>query len=73
MLPQPNIISTGTGPRAFTGATTAILMSTLMAGCAELSTWPITRQATTGSPPTVVSTVSATRQVTFGTSAGTLP
>ena len=73
MLPQPNIIRTGTGPLAFTGTTTAILMSTLMAGWAELSTWPITRRATTGWPPTVVSTVSATSQVTFGILAGNRP
>ena len=73
MLPQPNIIRTGTGPLALTGTTTAILMSTVIAGWAELSTCPITRRATTGWPPTVVSTVSVTVQVTFGTSAGTRP
>ena len=73
MLPQPNIIRTGTGPLALTGRTTAILMSTVIAGWAELSTWPTTRRATTGWPPTVVSTVSATVHVTFGTSAGTRP
>ena len=73
MLPQPNIISTGTGPLALTGSTTAILMSTVIAGWAELSTCPITRRATTGWPPTVVSTVSATVHATFGTSAGTRP
>ena len=48
MLPPPNIISTGTGPLALTGSTTAILMSTAIAGWAELSTCPITRRATTG-------------------------
>ena len=73
MLPQPNIIRTGTGPLALTGTTTAILMSTVIAGCAELSTCPITRRATTGWPPTVVSTVSATVHVTFGTLSGTRP
>ena len=73
MLPQPNIIRTGTGPLALTGTTTAILMSTVIAGWAELSTCPITRRATTGWPPTVVSTVSATVHVTFGTSLGTRP
>ena len=73
MLPQPNIMRTGTGPFALTGTTTAILMSTVIAGWRELSTCPITRRATTGWPPTVVSTVSATVHVTFGTSFGTRP
>ncbi len=73
MLPQPNIMRTGTGPLALTGTTTAILMSTVIAGWAELSTCPITRRATTGWPPTVVSTVSATVHATFGTSFGTRP
>jgi hypothetical protein len=32
MLPKPNMIRTGTGPFAFTGSTTAIFTSTVMAG-----------------------------------------
>ena len=73
MLPQPNIIRTGTGPFAWAGTTTASLMSTLMEGAAELSMWPITRRAITGRPPTVVLMVSVTSHVTFGTLAGMRP
>src|SRR5574341_2507509 len=73
MLPQPNITRTGTGPFAWTGSTTADLISSVMAGRVELEACPITRRATTGRPPTLVSTVSATVHVTFGTSAGTRP
>ncbi len=73
MLPQPNITSTGTGSLALTGSTTAILSSTAIAGWAALLTCPITRRATTGWPPTAVSTVSATVHATFGTSWGTRP
>ena len=73
MLPKPNMIRTGTGPLAFTGRTTAILMSTVRAGWALLSTCPTTRRATTGWPPTDVSTVSATAHETAGTPFGTLP
>jgi hypothetical protein len=42
MLPQPNMTSTGTGPLASAGRTTAILISTEISGQAELSAWPIT-------------------------------
>src|SRR5687768_13943048 len=73
MLPRPNMMRTGTGALAFVGTTTAILMSTVRAGCAELSACPTTRRATTGWPPTVVSTVSATVHATFGTPGGTRP
>ncbi len=73
MLPPPNIISSGAGPFALTGSTTAILMSTVIAGWAELSTCPATRRATTGWPPTVVSMVSVTVHATLGTSLGTRP
>src|SRR5262245_49389040 len=73
IVPQPNITRTGTGAFALTGRTTAIRMSTPISGWAELSAWPITRRATTGWPPTVVSTVSATVHATFGTSFGTRP
>src|SRR5207245_11155650 len=73
MLPAPNIIRAGTAPFALTGTTTAILTSTVIAGWAELSTCPLTRRATTDWRPMVVSTVSATAHVTFGTSPGTRP
>src|SRR4029450_7164627 len=50
MLPKPNMTRTGTFPFAFAGRTTAILMSTVTAGWALLSTWPTTRRAATGCP-----------------------
>jgi len=45
----------------------------IAAGWVELSTCPMTRRATTGWAPTVVSTVSVTAPVTFGTPLGKRP
>src|SRR5436190_23841443 len=64
---RPNIIITGTGCLASAGVTNTIWISTPIAGCDELSTWPVSCFATTACLPTVVFTVSVTVHVTLGT------
>ena len=70
--PGRNMITTGTR-RASAGVTRTRSIATSIAGCAELSARPSSFLATTGRPATVVSTVSATVHVTFGTLAGMRP
>ena len=48
-------------------------MSTVIAGQAELSTWPTSFRTVAGMVPTRSSVVAVTSQVTFGTFAGTRP
>src|SRR2546421_12004944 len=48
----PNMISSGTALGALAGDTTVIRMSTLIAGQAELSTWPTSCLPLAGSLPT---------------------
>ena len=48
-------------------------MSTLIAGQAELSTWPTSFLVTTGKSPTFSCVVLTTSHVTFGAFAGTRP
>ena len=69
----PNIIITGTALAAFAGVTSVIWISTVISGCAELSTAPISSLPITRWPPTSNASVRLTRQVTFGTVRGTRP
>ena len=72
-LAPPNIISSGTGPLASAGVTTTILISTLMEGQAELSTWPMSCLALARIMPTYSISSTSTVQVTSGTFSGTRP
>ena len=63
----PNIIITGTGLVALAGVTSVIWISTVISGCVELSTAPISSLPTTGRPPTSNCSVRLTRHVTLGT------
>ena len=73
IAPLPNIISTGTFFVAFAGMTSAIWISTLIAGYDELSTCPISCFAITGTPAIDVVTVCFSSHFTAGTMRGTRP
>src|SRR5262245_5581845 len=70
---KPYIMSTGTGPFASFGVTSVMERFTSIDGHAELSTCPCRCFSTAAVLPTVVSRVSVTVQVNFGTFFGILP
>src|ERR1019366_5673411 len=71
--PPPNSMITGTGPAALAGVVNANWMSTVICGYAELSTWPTSCLAITGTSPTVSLVDLVTSHFTLGTTLGTRP
>jgi hypothetical protein len=71
--PKPNSRITGTDSRASAGVVSVSLMSTLICGHAELSTWPTSCFVTTSVSPTFCFFVSTSSHFTRGVSLGTRP
>ncbi len=67
------MIRTGIGPLAPAGLISIIGISTVIAGSAELSTWPTTLVAVTGTGPTFSASEAVTVQLTPGAPTGTRP
>src|ERR1022692_1934470 len=72
-LPKPNSMITGTGPLALAGVVNVNSMLTVIAGYAELSTWPTIFLVTTGTSPFFSCVVPLTSQTTLGVTLGTRP
>src|ERR1017187_7611725 len=72
-FPKPNSMITGTGPLALAGVVNVNSMLTVIAGYAELSTWPTIFLVTTGTSPFFSCVVPVTSQTTLGATLGTRP
>ena len=70
---MPNSMITGTGPFASAGVLSVRSIFTLIAGYAELSTWPISFLVITGTSPFFSSVVLTTSHFTAGVCCGTRP